>query len=96
MNVTWDNPVVAVDGFRILYRKFQLVYSGRWELVEVFESNKKFVRINLVEPDYPYIVVVRGIPKGQIFNQYNMGGGQHMSRPNSHIAQSFGGASPPI
>lgn len=93
LNVTWDNPVVAVDGYRILYRKFQLVYSGRWELVEVFDPNQKFVKINLVEPDYPYIVVVRGIPKGQIFNQFNMGGG-HMSGPGSHIANSFGGAPP--
>lgn len=86
LNVTWDQPVVAVDGYRILYRKFQLVYSGRWELVEVFDPAKHFVEIPLIEPDYPYIVVVRGIPKGQIFNQFNMG--------NQHLGggqRSFGG-----
>lgn len=87
LNVTWDQPVVAVDGYRILYRKFQLVYSGRWELVEVFDPAKHFVEIPLIEPDYPYIVVVRGIPKGQIFNQFNMGN-QHISAGGQ---RSFGG-----
>lgn len=71
LNVTWSSPPVSVDGFRILFRKFQLVYSGRWELVEIFDPEARNVEIPLVEPDYPYIVVVRGIPKGQIMNMYN-------------------------
>lgn len=96
LNVTWSSPPVSVDGFRILFRKFQLVYSGRWELVEIFDPEARNVEIPLIEPDYPYIVVVRGIPKGQIMNMYNTHQNHNMNQNHNRNPGMHGMGPPPL
>ena len=64
--VSWDRPNEYVDGYRILFRKFQWVYSGRWTKLEINNPYQTEVNITVTEPNHSYIVVCRGFRRGQV------------------------------
>ncbi|KAK3082903.1 hypothetical protein FSP39_008525 [Pinctada imbricata] len=66
--VTWDTPKVPVDGFWILYRKFEWVYSGRWQLAEIPDPNAREFVIVVKEKGVSYIVVCKGFRRPQRSN----------------------------
>ena len=77
MRVKWDPPNQPVEVYRILYRKFEWVYTGKWKMKELYDPNALSTEI-VVEPIYSYIVVVRGIPKRQNLNFPMMGQMNHV------------------
>ncbi|XP_061189477.1 fibronectin type III domain-containing protein 2-like isoform X1 [Saccostrea echinata] len=83
LRVNWDPPNQPVEGYRILYRKFEWVYSGRWKLKELNDPNALQTEIVVDEPNYSHIVVVRGTAKRQNPNYPIMGGqmGGQMGNP---------------
>nr|H2A0L8.1 RecName: Full=Fibronectin type III domain-containing protein 2; Flags: Precursor [Pinctada margaritifera]CCE46159.1 fibronectin 3 [Pinctada margaritifera] len=61
--VSWNpitQPGKQVSGFRILYRKFEWVYTGRWSLKEIPDPNARSATIGVENSNYSFIVVVRG------------------------------------
>ncbi|XP_022325172.2 fibronectin type III domain-containing protein 2-like isoform X2 [Crassostrea virginica] len=95
LRVKWDPPNQPVEGYRILYRKFEWVYTGRWKLKELNDPNALSTEIVVDEPNYSHIVVVRGTAKRQNpnfpmmgqMNQQMMGGGR-MSQGNQQMSGS--------
>ncbi|XP_078323017.1 fibronectin type III domain-containing protein 2-like [Crassostrea virginica] len=77
MRVKWDPPNQPVEGYRILHRKFEWVYTGKWKMKELYDPNALSTEI-VVEPIISYIVVVRGIPKRQNLNFPMMGQMNHV------------------
>nr|XP_022322866.1 phosphatidylinositol phosphatase PTPRQ-like [Crassostrea virginica] len=73
LRVKWDPPNQPVEGYRILYRKFERVYTGRWKLMELNDPNALSTEIVVDEPNYSNIVVVRGTAKRQNPNFPMMG-----------------------
>nr|XP_022325620.1 fibronectin type III domain-containing protein 1-like [Crassostrea virginica] len=71
--VKWDPPNQPVEGYTILYRKFEWVYTGRWKLKELNDPNALSTEIVVDDPKYSNIVVVRGTPKRQNSNFPMMG-----------------------
>ena len=96
LRVKWDPPNQPVEGYRILYRKFEYkVYTGRWKIKELNDPNALSTEIVVDEPKYSNIVVVRGTAKRQNPNfpmmgqmdQQMMGGGR-MSQGNQQVSGS--------
>ena len=73
VRVKWDPPNQPVEGYTILYRKFEWVYNGRWKLKELNDPNALSTEIVVDDPKYSNIVVVRGTPKRQNPNFPMMG-----------------------
>ncbi|KAK3083410.1 hypothetical protein FSP39_021918 [Pinctada imbricata] len=86
LHVTWDPPSQPVDGYRILYRKFEWVYSGRWQLKEIPDPLARSADIAVKEHNFSYIVVVRGYKNRN--RGPGMGGGLTMT------SGGIGGPSP--
>lgn len=78
LHVTWSPPSQPVDGYRILYRKFEWVYSGRWQLKEMPDPLARSADIAVKEHNFSYIVVVRGY-KNRNRGPGGMGGGLTMT-----------------
>ena len=95
MRVKWDPPNQPVEVYRILYRKFEWVYTGKWKMKELYDPNALSTEIVVDDPKYSNIVVVRGTAKRQNPNfpmmgqmdQQMMGGGR-MSQGNQQMSGS--------
>ena len=95
LRLKWDPPNQPVEGYIILHRKFEWVYTGRWKLTILNDPNALSTDIALDDPKYSYIAVVRGALKRQNpnfpmmgqMNQQMMGGGR-MSQGNQQMSGS--------
>ncbi|KAK3083030.1 hypothetical protein FSP39_012020 [Pinctada imbricata] len=65
LDVTWGPVNRPISGFRILYRKFEWVYTGRWDLKEINDPNARKATIPVQDANYSFIVVVRAYRKGK-------------------------------
>jgi hypothetical protein len=91
LRVKWDPAQQPVRGYDILYRKFEWVYSGRWQLKEIKDPNALATEIIVNKPENSFIVVVQGKPRLQKnpFQQHQFGnhmggnsmGGNSMAQP---------------
>ena len=63
VRVKWDPPNQPMEAYRILYRKFEWVSTGRWKIKEMNDPNALSTEIVVDEPSYSHIVVVRGTVK---------------------------------
>ncbi|XP_048778746.2 fibronectin type III domain-containing protein 2-like isoform X2 [Ostrea edulis] len=86
LRVKWDPPQQPVRGYDILYRKFEWVYSGRWQLKEIKDPNALATEIIVNKPENSFIVVVQGKPRlqnKQYPHEQHFGGhmGSSMAQP---------------
>ena len=87
LRVKWDPPLQPVQGYDILYRKFEWVYSGRWNLKEIADPSALSSEIIVNRPENSFIVVVQGKPLRGMQNSFqpqNFGGpiNSNMGQPN--------------
>lgn len=92
LQVRWDPPLHPVRGYDILYRKFEWVYSGRWQLKEISDPKSLSSEIIVNKPENSFIVVVQGKPirgRPPSFQQPNFGGpmGNNMGQPTMNRGQ---------
>ena len=73
LRVKWDTPNQPVEGYIILNRKFEWVYTGKWKLTILNDPNALSTDIALDDAKYANIVVVRGTAKRQNPNFPMMG-----------------------
>ena len=91
LRVKWDPPNQPVEGYRILHRKFEWVYTGRWKLTILNDPNALSTEIVVDEPNYSHVVEVRGTLKRQNPNFPMMGQMNHVETivpPNVTVDQS--------
>ncbi|XP_052674686.1 fibronectin type III domain-containing protein 2-like isoform X1 [Crassostrea angulata] len=88
LRVKWDPPNQPVKGYRILYRKFEWVYTGRWKLKELNDPNALATEIVVDEPNYSHIVVVRGTAKRRTNPNFPMMGQMGGQMGNQMIGSS--------
>ena len=86
LRVKWNAPKEGVDGYRILYRKFEWVYSGRWQLKEINNPYANSAEIVVDKPNHSYIVVCRGFVRAME---------QPIPGPRNPFSGQFGMAQPP-
>ncbi|XP_052675091.1 fibronectin type III domain-containing protein 2-like isoform X2 [Crassostrea angulata] len=93
LQVRWDPPLHPVQGYDILYRKFEWVYSGRWHLKEINDPTALASEIIVNKPENSFIVVVQGKPvrgRPPHFQQPNFGGpmgNNNMGQPSMNRGQ---------
>nr|H2A0L7.1 RecName: Full=Fibronectin type III domain-containing protein 1; Flags: Precursor [Pinctada margaritifera]CCE46158.1 fibronectin 1 [Pinctada margaritifera] len=63
LTVTWGSPKVPVDGFFVLYRKYEGVYSDRWKFIEIPKPNARGTTITVTQENVPYVVVCKGFKR---------------------------------
>lgn len=99
LQVRWDPPLHPVQGYDILYRKFEWVYSGRWHLKEISDPTALASEIIVNKPENSFIVVVQGKPvrgRPPHFQQPNFGGpmgNNNMGQPSMNRGQGGPGRS---
>lgn len=62
LQVRWDPPLHPVRRYDILYRKFEWVYTGRWQLKEINDPTALSSEIIVHKPEKSFLVIVRGRP----------------------------------
>ncbi|XP_022324184.2 fibronectin type III domain-containing protein 2-like [Crassostrea virginica] len=88
LRVKWDPPLQPVQGYDILYRKFEWVYSGRWNLKEIADPSALSSEIIVNRPENSFIVVVQGKPLRGMQNSFQP---QNFGGPiNSNMGQPMG------